>query len=51
MRASREHWEGFVADVNVGGSVAADPRYWGLVLLIVAKQFERVNYRRGDSTR
>lgn len=49
MRAVREHWEGFVADVKAGGSVAADPRYWGLVLLIVAKQFERVNYRSGDS--
>lgn len=51
MRAVREHWEGFVADVKVGGSVAADPLYWGLMLLIVAKQFERVNYRRGDGTR
>jgi hypothetical protein len=37
--------------LNAGGCVAADPRYWGLLLLIVTKQFERVNNRRGNRAR
>src|SRR5690242_20176857 len=50
-RMRRVHWEGFVAGFLLAAVVPPGPRYWGLLLQTISKQFKRVNDRTGDSAR